>query len=45
MATIMLNTQKGSLKSCNTMGAIVLRICLEAKGFYTKKFCAVCAII
>ncbi len=45
MVEITPNTLKGSLNNCSVMGAIVLRISLEAKGFYTKKFCAMCAII
>ncbi len=45
MVEITLNTPKESLKNCSVMGAIVLRISLEAKGSYTKKFCAMCAII
>ncbi|GAA8086836.1 hypothetical protein Neuguinea78_02440 [Helicobacter pylori] len=45
MVVITLNTPKGSPKNYSVMGAIVLRICLETKGFYTKKFCAMCAII
>lgn len=39
------NTQEGSLKNCSVMGSIVLRIFLEMKGSYTKKFCAMRAII
>lgn len=39
------NTPQGSLKNCSVMRAILLLIFLETKGFYTKKFCAMCAII
>ncbi len=32
-------------KELQRYGAILLLIFLETKGFYTKKFCAMCAII
>ncbi|GAA8667288.1 hypothetical protein DR8_03350 [Helicobacter pylori] len=39
------NTPEGSLKNCSVTGSIVLRIFLEMKGSYTKRFCAMRAII
>ncbi len=45
MAMITPNPPKGSLNNYSVMGAIVLRIFLEMKGSYTKRFCAMHAII
>ncbi len=45
MAMITPNIPKGSLKNCSVTRAILLLIFLEMKGSYTKRFCAMRAII
>lgn len=45
MVEITPNTPQGSLKNYSVTGAILLLIFLETKAFYTKRFCAMRAII